>query len=241
MIYYNINNILLSKEKIMAIGYVLLITSVVLFLLLMVVALPKSLLKVKYSIKEPDDIGIKRCFYNGKRCVVYEGGREISKYIEKYLLVEGKDCKILRCKVARKIAYLNYDVVVFNRYDQIVDIVNVKENLVKGGYTRRVELSNETSYVRIVIREADGLVIKRKPIAYIPAGKIMLYGFLTTILTVIEIFVLKIACAYAFGGVFREVFIRSTNGTIVTLIIAFIIGLVALISVAFGVKRYRKR
>ena len=225
----------------MAIGYVLLISSVVLFLLVMVIALPKALLKVKYSIKEPDDVGVKRCFYNGKRCVVYEGGKEISRYIEKYLLVEGKSCKVLRCKVARKIAYLNYDIVIFNRYDQIIDVVNVKENLVKGGYTRRVELSDETAYVRLVIREVDDTIIKRKSIAYIPAGNVMLYGFLASVLTVIEIFVLKIACAYAFGGVFREVFIRSTNGTLITLLIAFIIGIVALISVAFGVKKYRKR
>ena len=225
----------------MAIGYVLLISSVILFLFVMIVALPKALLKVKYSVNEPDDIGIKRCFYNGKRCVVYEGGRDISKYIEKYLLVEGKECKVLRCKVAQKIAYLNYDVIVFNRYDEVIDVVNVKENLVKGGYTRRVELPNETSYVRIIIREVDDLVIKRKPIAYIPAGKVALYGFLASIITVIEIFVLKIACAYAFGGVFREVFIRSTDGTLITLFIAFIIGITALISVAFGVQRYRRR
>ena len=95
----------------MAIGYVLLFSSVILFLIVMIIALPKALLKVKYSIKEPDDIGIKRCFYNGKRCVVYEGGKDISKYIEKYLLVEGKRCKVLRCKIARKISYLNYDIV----------------------------------------------------------------------------------------------------------------------------------
>ena len=225
----------------MAIGYVLLISSVILFLFVMIVALPKALLKIKYRVKDPDDIGIKRCFYNGKRCVIYEGGHEISKYIEKYLLVEGKNCKILRCKIARKISYLNYDIVIFNRYDEVIDVVNVKENLVKGGYTRRVELSEETSYVKIVIREADDLIIKRKPIAYIPFGNAILYGFLASVLTIVEIFVLKISCAYAFGGVFREVFIRSAKGTLITLFIATIIGISALISVAFSVIKYRKR
>lgn len=232
----------------MAIGYVLLVCSVILFLLVMLVALPKTLLKVRYSIKEPDDIGIKRCFYNGKRCIIYEGGKDISKYIEKYLLVEGKNCKVLRCKIARKISYLNYDIALFNRYDEIFDVINVKENLVKGGYTRRVELPEETSYIKIVIREVDDLVIKGKPIAYIPAGKILLYAFLASVITTVEIFVLKISFAYAFGGVFREVFINSTKSTLLTLAtlplvvgIVIVIGIAALISVSSGVRRYRKR
>lgn len=225
----------------MTIGIVLLVVSAFLFLLMMTVVLPKLFLKVRYSITEPEDIGIKRCFYNGKRCVIYEGGKGISKYIEKYLLVEGKKCKVLRCKLARKISYMDYDIVVFDRYNNVKEVVNVKENLVKGGYTRRVELPEETAYVRMVIRAADDTVIKTKPVAYIPKGKVTFYAFLAICLTAAETFVLKVSCAYAFGGVFRETFARSTNGFFATVVLALITGLIALITVTISIRYFSKR
>lgn len=228
----------------MELGIVLLVTSMALFVALLTVILPKLFLKVKFRVKEPTDRGIKRYIYNGKRCVVYETGNQINKYIKNYLLLEGDNCKILRCKTANRIVYLDYDVVVFDRYDKVVGVINVKENMVSGNFTRRVELPEETSYVRIILRKANNISLKKKkekPIAYISKGKIFLYSLAAMVVTVLEVFALKVACAYAFGEVFRESFVRSGYGIIMGFILAIATGIIATITVSASIKRYGKR
>lgn len=221
----------------MAIGIVLLIGSVFLFIILMTVILPKLFLTVNYNVTEPCDIGTKRCIYKGRRCIVYDGGKEIRTYIKKYLLIQGKNCKMLRCKTAIPIGFIDYDIVVFDRYNKVHQIINVKENLVNTDYTRRVELPNETAYVRLVIRNVNGNTITNEPVAYIPKKKINWYTFFAIMVAALETFTLKVSCSYAFGGVFRESFIRSGKGLLVCLIFAVATGMVALITVKNSIKR----
>jgi len=225
----------------MTIGIVLLIGSVFSFILLMTYILPKLFLKVSYTVSEPVDIGIKRCFYKGKRCVVYEGGSEIRKYIKKYLLLQGKGHKILRCKMTHPIGYIDYDIVVFDRYDKVHSVINVKESLVNSEYTRRVELPDEASYVRLVIRKVNDTVITKEPIAFIPRARINWYMIFAILVTALETFVLKVSCAYAFGGVFRESFVRSSKGLVVSLLFAIVTGIIALVTVKSSIKRHSTR
>ena len=46
--------------------------------------------------------------------------------------MDGEDCKVLRCKMARPVSYLDYDVMVFDKSGNVMKIVNVKENLVNS-------------------------------------------------------------------------------------------------------------
>lgn len=228
----------------MELGIILLVASMAAFLVLLILILPKLLLRVKFTVTEPADRGIKRCFYNGKRCVVYESGKQINKYIKNYLLLEGDNCKILRCKTSNKVKYLDYDVVIFDRYDKVRGVINVKEKMVNGSFTRRVELPEETSYVRIVLRKVNDFIFKqkkKKPIAYIPKGKIALYTLCAAAITAFEVFVLKVSCAYAFGGVFRESFIRSGYGIGIGIFLAIVTGIIAVVTVTVSIKRYGKR
>lgn len=222
-------------------GIIILVASIILFLVLMTLILPKMFLKVHYSVGEAEDRGIKRCKYKGKRCVIYEAGPSISKYINQYLLIEGENCKILRCKTSYSIKYLEYDVVVFDRYNEVNKIINVKESLIGGDYTRRVELPLETAYVKIIPRAVDGEVFKKQRLAFIPKEKITLYTIFSIVVTVLEAFALKVGCAYAFGGVFRESFVRSSAGTGASIFLAIATGIVGMIIVICSIKHYSKR
>ena len=228
----------------MELGIILLVGSMAAFLALITIVLPKLFLGVKFTVNEPSDRGIKRCLYNGKRCIVYETGKQINKYIKNYLLLEGDGCKILRCKTANRIEYLDYDVVVFDRYDKVKGIINVKEKMVGTNFTRRVELPDETAYVRILLRRVNEIPFKqkkKKPIAYIPKGKILLYTLCAMAATAFEVFVLKVACSYAFGGVFRESFVRTGYGIFMGAFLAIITGIIAIVTVSVSMKRYGKR
>ena len=223
----------------MALGIVLLLLSVVVFVILIMIILPKLLLKINYFVEMPDDRGLKRYIYKGKHCIVYESGEDNKRIIKQYILLEDKDCKILRCKTAKPIKFINYDVVVYDKADQIIKIINVKENLVNCEYTRRVELPQKTSFVKLVIKEVDNEVINDEPLVAVPNSKIALYAIISAIVTAFEVFIVKICCAYAFGGVFRESFIRSSNGTIVTLLLGAVMGVFALIAVIKGINKYK--
>lgn len=228
----------------MEFGIILLVTSMVAFVALLTVILPKLLLKVKYRVGEPCDRGIRRYIYNGKRCIVYETGNQINKYIKNYLLLDNGDSKILRCKTAGKVEYLDFDIVVFDRYDKVSTVINVKENMVSGNFTRRVELPAETSYIRIILNKVNDLSLKpkrKKAIAYIPKGKVFLYALLAMASTCLEVFALKVSCAYAFGGVFRESFVRSGYGMFLGFFLAFLTGVIAIITVSVSIRRYGKR
>lgn len=225
----------------MTAGIVMLAVSVVLFSALMTVILPKMILKVRYSVGKIEDRGLKKYIYKGKNCIVYECGKGVSNHIKQYLLIDDGDKKILRCKTAHLINYLNYDIVVFDKYDKVRKIINVKEFLENGDFTKRVELPSYTSYVKLVIRQVDNRFLGKKRLADIPKGRILLYALCAILTTALEGFMIKVSCAYTFGGVFRENFIRTTDGLILGSLIAALIGIISIIIVACNVRVYSKR
>ena len=204
-------------------GIILLLFSVVAFSVLLMIALQRAILKLNYTINEPNDRGVKRYIFKGKRCILYNSADENKSIIKQYLLMDDENCKVLRCKMARPVSYIDYDVMVFDKCGEVMKIVNVKENLVNSEYTRKVELPKQTAYVRIILKEANDTIYKGKPIAFVHKKRITLYALASAVLTAFEVFFVKICCSYAFGGVFRESFMMSMDGHILTLIISLLL------------------
>ena len=210
----------------MAVGIIVLILSVVLFMVLMTLVLPKCMLRVVYKVNKATDRGVKRCLFEGKRCIVYDSSRENKAVIKQYSILQEDGYKTLRCKLTQDVDYLDCDIVLFNRYNKVFKVINVKEDIVGMAMTRATRLPDETSYIRIIIRRVNRTSIKRKPPVKVTGLSIFLFSLVAIALTAVEIFAVRACCSYCFGDVYRESFIASSEGLIAIIILAAITGIV---------------
>lgn len=230
-----------DKMILTAVGLAVLVASVILFVALMTIVLPKALLKVVYNVDRPKDRGTKKCLFNGKHCIVYASTKENIQFIKQYALLQEDGHKSLTCKVTPVVEYLDYDIVLFNRYNKVFKVMNVKEDIIGADLTRTTVLPDETAYVSIVIRKVNHTNLKRSPVVKIKKKSILGFSLLTVLITAIEGFVVRACCSYAFGGVFRESFISSMDGIIFIGILAVLTGIVASISVSLSAKKRAKK
>ena len=223
----------------MLIGYILLFTSMFLYFVVMGWGLPCLLLRTQYRPIRLNARGLRRCLFNGKRCVVYERGINQRLHVSRYLLCQEDGYKVLQCKVSPNVRYLDYDVMVYDRYDNVVDVINVKEDVISQ-YTRRLQLPDETAYVNIVLRKVNKSVLFKKRLAYIPRGKITAFISLAFLFTLLESVVVMVSTAYAFGGVFREDYMSSPLRMAFGFGVSGVVGLLAIGCIMLRLYRHRK-
>ena len=237
----------------MAIAIVLLIGSMLLFLWILAWGLPMLLLRPEFLPITPTDRGVRRCYYRGHRCIVYETSADQRFCIRKYLLCQEDGYKLFKCQLAPRIHRLAYDIVLFDRCDRIIDVVSVKENLLaeRAASARRgqntpvdctgfVELPDETSYVKLVIRRVNGQTVSREGVTHISRAKLSLFAVLALVLTALEGFAIKVSMAHAFGGVFREDFISSGQSTIIGIAVTVVLAAIG-IGIALSALRHRNK
>ena len=224
-----------------AVSLAVLVVSVIVFFVLMTLVLPKALLKVSYNVDKPKDRGVKKCLFADKHCMIYSSTKENKQFIKQYALVQEKGHKTLTCKLSSGVEYLDYDIVMFNRYNKVFKVMNVKEDIIAQGLTRTTVLPDETSYISIVIRKVNQTNLKRPAVMYMKGKRIVGFSLLAMLFTAIEGFVVRACCSYAFGGVFRESFISSMNGMVAIVLLSILTGMVGGISVAAGVKKRARK
>ena len=213
-----------------AIGILLLLASTALYLYLIARVLPGNLLRLRYVVTQPVGRGLKRCLFEGKRCCVYQPDRQTLPYVHQYLLLEKDDQKVLKCKVSEDVEYMDYDVIVFDRHDKVTSVIHVKENILLSPYTRETVLPPDASYVRLRVRQVNGNAKEDStPLMSLSVGKAILYVITVILLTAIQCLVMRISCAFIFGGVFREDFIRSDFGLISCGVLSLAMGLLSLV------------
>ncbi len=187
----------------MWIGFTLLTVSMLLYIATLGFILPRLLLRAKYVPVTLSARGIRRCYVNGKRCVVYERKHKCRKYITHYLIHESDKCKLLKCKVTPAVRQLTYDVICFDRYKKPFDVIHVKETL-GSSYTKLLALPRETSYAEIRLRRVNNKKHSSARVARHSARHIILFAICAIALTLIEALAVMAGVSYAFGGVFRE-------------------------------------
>ncbi len=225
----------------MLIAYIQLVSTIVLYLLVMGWLLPHAFLRAGYLSPTLSARGVRRCLYNGKRCVVYERNANFRRYISRYLLCEGVGCKLLKCKVTPEVKKLKYDVVMFNRYNRVFDVLRVEENVVSS-YTQLLPLPDETSYVEIKLRRVNDVTVSKTRVAAFRARNISLYSILATLMTILTGLLLTVGISYSFGAVYREDFIKNLTWGIPLIIAgtAFVSVILVLLTLHFTVKGKRK-
>jgi len=225
----------------MTIGLTVMTLSVILFVTLMTFVLPKWLLKISYKVDGACDRGVKKCLFKGKHCMVYDSSKENKPIIKQYLLLQEDGYKALKCKVTPNVRYIDYDVVLYNRYNKPFKVVNVKEDIVGMEMTRTTRLDDETAYVRIIIKRVNRTDMKKKPVVRIRGSRIFLFILFAIVLTAVEAFAIRTCYSYSFGEVYRESFVASTEGLITIITVALATGLLgALLVILRASKRARK-
>lgn len=138
-----------------AVKGILLITSIVLYVYLFSVIIPKGIMRIKLKYQGTCDRGLKKFIYPNGRCVLYEPELLIRKYIPLYALYTEDGYKYLKCKATERVSYLRYDVYAFDNRNKLIDIIGVAEAIGADRYTDNVSLPPATSYVRLVVRGVD--------------------------------------------------------------------------------------
>lgn len=200
---------------------ILLLASLVGYGVLMAYTLPNTFLKTGFIVTDSNDRGLKNVKETTGRTIVYQPTIKYRKYVPQYLISERNGKKILKCKVASNVKYLDYDVVMFNGLRKAFKVVNVKE-LIEDGYTEELPIDDDTAYVSLVINGVNDLVYPHKALKPVTKGKILSYILSCTGITVLQVFLMKLCCSYAFGGVFREIFMISASSTLGTVLLAVI-------------------
>lgn len=137
--------------------------------------------------------GVRRVTFPEGRGVVYEPDVRVRRYIPQYAVLVRDGHKFLQCRVDARVAFMRYDVVSFDRYGRMLDLVGVSEMIVKRGHTQPVVLPTETAYAYIVPRRVDGMFTDKVKIArYSWPGRILCAGL--TVLTTL------VVAAVLYGG-----------------------------------------
>ena len=169
---------------------VLLILELILFFILMVTVFPK-LLKVRCSVRKPSDRGLKKYLYPSGRGIAYEPHPSFRKYIHRYILFTNDGYKYVKCKLDESIERLNYSVVMFNRRNKVIDVIDVAEKNCLRGETQAVLLHPDTSYVAIVPDSVNDLNFDHKPLQECRVWRLSLYSLCVATLSFAQMLFLK--------------------------------------------------
>lgn len=194
--------------------------SVIAFIVLAVIVLPSVFLKTDYLITAPRDRGIRHIKEPNGTTLLYEPNLKARRYVKQYVLSDRGGKKVIVCKLADSVDYIDYDVALFNNLNEVFEVVNVKEQIETRGYTKEMELPEETSYATVIVNGVNGEDFSERIVGRVKGKKIALYAVFAGLLAVAEVACVKLCCAYAFGGIFAESFMVSSKGMLVTAIAA---------------------
>ena len=198
------------------------------YIIVVSVLLSKLYLRLRYSITKSLDRGIKSILERNGKSIVYEPEVKWRKYVKQYILSERDGVKSITCKVDESIVYLELDVALFDSQDKMFKVVRIKDLVDKSGYTKTVELPEQTSYVALVVNKVDGKQFEDHVNAKVSKGKMFKFLVACAFALIMEIMCVKVCLANIFGGVFRESFILDLNSLYVTL---GLIGIIVMINI----------
>lgn len=144
------------------------------------------------------DRGLNKYTYPGGRGILYEPHPALSAYVSSYILFVDEGVKYIRCKVADQVDRIGYSVVVFDRRDKIINVVQVTDIIGPAGCTRRVALPKETSYVTLLLDSVNGKKITVGERLTFDKARGIIFACAVTVCTVVEAFILR-ATVQRFG------------------------------------------
>ncbi len=220
----------------MIVWIVVFVVVVALSIFVATVALPRMYLKLRYTIERSKDRCIKRVYEKDGQSMVFEPEEKWRGYIEQYVLSERKGQKVVMCKVNEELSYIEFDVVVFNAFNKVSEVIKVQDNVAGSGYTKTVELPEDASYLSLCVVRADNKKFRNNLTARSTVGKRFAYYIINAVTVIMEIVAFKICLANILGEEFRESVIFNEQGTLISIILALVLVVVNTIIVAIDIR-----
>ena len=168
----------------------LMILAFILYFILMGTVFPK-LLKISCSVRESSDRGLKKYVYPTGRGIAYEPHPSIRKYIHRYILFTNDGYKYIQCKVDEAVVEANYTVVMFNRKNQVVDVLDVSEKNILKRETRAVMLHAETSYISLILNSVNNVNFENEPVQECKLWRLSVFALCVACLNLLQMVWLK--------------------------------------------------
>lgn len=210
------------------------------FTLLVTFVLPKLFLQNKCAIT-PHDRFVRKIEENGETTLVYEPALSMRRYINRYLLTRREGKTLLVCKVAQDLKYIDYDIVVYDEHGDVKQMLNAKDAIEKKGYTKVIELCDETAYVSLAINEANGEKFDTNVLGRVTGGRIFLFALLSALIIAVATVGIKASLSLMIGGIFTESLLTEGESVLMTVIIGGAVVLAYVIMTLIAVNSRNKK
>ena len=210
-------------NTVMALWYVILVVTILVFILLHAFVLPRLFLGVHFSVGSPSGRGVKVLREVGGTSIIYSAAVPLKKYISHYILSERDGRKQVVCKVNGALKYINYDIALYDKFNTVFQVLNVREVIEEKGYTKAVDVPAETAYATIYLNEADGVKLENKIYKGISGKRWALFLAVCAIAEILAVFTVRACLANIFGGLFGEAFMYSSDSNALAWVICLAI------------------
>lgn len=227
---------LLSVRCAMAGGILLLFVVCGIFLFLHIFILPRYILRYRNDYSEVPGRGLERVRDSCGNKVVYEPDRKNRGYIQEYILSERGGRKYLICKTEDAIRYLDYDVLLFGGNRQVFRTLNIREKILRAGFTSEIELPVKTTCASVIVNQADGIKITGKSPFRLSKKWFALYLALCVVLDALGFFAIRFCIANIFAGIFAESYMVDSAAMTNDYSLGWIIIVISLIITGIAVK-----
>ena len=174
----------------------LMMMGIMLYVFLVTSVLPRIFLSPLNSKGETADRGVKKYRFPEGRAVLYEPELKYRRYINKYLLYEYDGIKYVKFKLGETVRTVECEIAVYDNGGRLVKAMTVFLNTNKTRESHAVELPCEASYVRVVVRGANGMEVSSEAVAQFSFVRWAVFAGITTALTVIVGYFLRILLVF---------------------------------------------
>ncbi len=183
----------MNKVIQMVLASVVIIFAIAAYVFIIKNVLPRFVIKRRYFCDENLGRGLKKYKSENGRAVVYEPHPSIRKYIKQYALISDGGYKYLECSLDSGVNHIVYNVVMLDRNDKILDVIEVMEFTAKRQLSQMVYLHPDTSYIALTVSAANGERIPSGDISYYRRKDVILFGAAVALLTFALSWVLGVA------------------------------------------------
>lgn len=202
--------------------YIWLFGSILVYIALVAVLLTNIFLRLSNPISKPTDRGVNKFVDGTNRGIRYETYPTIRKYIPEYVLMKRDGKKVFIGKINPGIQFINFDIVLFDVDNKIINTLNVKELVDDGAeYLKDVYLPSQTAYVSVILNSVNAKTINTVSLG-VKVPNLIAFSIITFILSVVEAFGVERCMAKLLAGKYMDYY----YGTVGYWIIPFVIGIV---------------
>lgn len=153
---------------------IILVCAICIYALLVSRFLPKVLLSPIIG-GNLHDRGIRKCIFAEERAIVYEPKLTARKYVNQYVLYTENGGKYIKCKLSPKVENIKYELIVYDRKNNPIEVLEVNQTAGDGGHTSAVLLPSETSYVNFQLCSVNKVELKEKDVDFYDIKRALLF------------------------------------------------------------------